>query len=144
MPPASASSYRRRPESAASQCTMQPYTSSSGHKIPTPQKLPHPLLYPAVVIPIPHPRFVCLPVIYLVTLCWKLPRARPMQGVSTHVTNPNKRTTCTTVLENIPETLGMAPSCNIPCSLDINRGISLVVNHCTADVRVTSDIPGTP
>ena len=109
MPPASASSYRRRPESAASQCTMQQYSASSGNKIPSPQNLPHPLLYPAVGTPIPHPSFVCLLVICLVTLCWKLPRARPMQGVSTHVTNPNKRTTCTTVLENIPETLGMAP-----------------------------------
>ena len=34
--------------------------------------------------------------------------------------------------------------CSIPCSLDITRGSSLVVNHCTSDVQVTSDKPGTP
>ena len=33
---------------------------------------------------------------------------------------------------------------SIPCSFDINRGSFLVVTHRTADVRVTSDRPGTP
>ena len=35
-------------------------------------------------------------------------------------------------------------NCSIPCSLDITRGSSPVVNHCTVDVWVTSDRPGTP
>ena len=35
-------------------------------------------------------------------------------------------------------------SCSILCSFDINRGSSLVVTHSTADVRLTSDRPGTP
>ena len=34
--------------------------------------------------------------------------------------------------------------CSIPRSFDITRGSSLVVNHRTADVWVTSDRPGTP
>ena len=34
--------------------------------------------------------------------------------------------------------------CSIPCSFYITKVCSLVVNHCTADVRLMSDIPGTP
>ena len=34
--------------------------------------------------------------------------------------------------------------CSIPCSFDITRDSSLVVNHRTEDVWVTSDRPGTP
>ena len=40
--------------------------------------------------------------------------------------------------------VGMDRSYSIPCSLDITRGISLVVNHRTEDVRVTLERPGTP
>ena len=34
--------------------------------------------------------------------------------------------------------------CSIPCSFDITRGSSLVVNHRTADVQLMSDRLGTP
>ena len=34
--------------------------------------------------------------------------------------------------------------CSIPYSLDITRGSSLLVKHCTADVWLTPDTPGTP
>ena len=34
--------------------------------------------------------------------------------------------------------------CSIPCSIDITRGSSLVVNHRTEYVRVTSDRPDSP
>ena len=34
-----------------------------------------------------------------------------MREVSTHEYDPNKITACTTALKDIPETLGLAPSC---------------------------------
>ena len=33
--------------------------------------------------------------------------------------------------------------CSIPCSFDNTRDSSIVVTHCTADVQVTPDRPGT-
>ena len=33
-----------------------------------------------------------------------------MWGFSTHVSDPNSSTTCTTALKNIPKTLGLVPS----------------------------------
>ena len=43
-----------------------------------------------------------LPVIRRATLWWKPPRARPMWGVIPHVSDPKRRTTCTTVLKISP------------------------------------------
>ena len=40
----------------------------------------------------------------------KIPRARSVRGVSTHVSDPKINTACTTILNNIPDTLGSAPS----------------------------------
>ena len=49
------------------------------------------------------------PVIIRANLCWKLPRAHPMQGFSIHVSDPKINTTCTTALENIPDTIWLTP-----------------------------------
>ena len=56
--------------------------------------------------------FGCPPVIRLDTLCWNLPRARPMQGIITHISKAKRINTCTTDLnlKNTPDTLGMYPS----------------------------------
>ena len=55
-------------------------------------------------------RFGCPHVIRLATLCWKLPRAHPMWRVSTHISEPNNRTACTTALKIFPDRLGLEPS----------------------------------
>ena len=60
------------------------------------------LLYPRL------PR--CLPVSRRATLCWKLPRARSILGVITHVSYPNNNTACVTALKTFPGTFESAPS----------------------------------
>ena len=40
-----------------------------------------------------------LPVIYQATPCWNPPRARPIQGVITHLSPPQNSTACTTNLK---------------------------------------------
>ena len=52
----------------------------------------------------------CLLVSRRATLCWKLPRARSILGVSTHVSAPNNNTACVTALKNCPDTFGSYPS----------------------------------
>ena len=55
MPQTSAQSSLRSPESAALQCTVQMYSASSGHILPSNQTLPLPSLYTLVCTTRSHP-----------------------------------------------------------------------------------------
>ena len=55
---------------------------------------------------------VSLLVILLHTLCWKPPRSSPIQWFIYHISYPKISTTCTTTLNKIPDTHGLAPSCS--------------------------------
>ena len=61
----------------------------------------------------PHPsgRHRCFfPVICRVTLLWNFTIVLPTLRVTTHVSDPNRRTACKTALKNVPDVCASAPS----------------------------------
>ena len=57
----------------------------------------------------PSPRLLgCLPVVRCATLCWKIPRAQSIWGVSTHVSYPKIDTAWTNALKTKPDILRSA------------------------------------
>ena len=52
----------------------------------------------------------CIFVRWWATLLWKIPRSQPMWRITTHISNPKRRSTWTKNLKNIPDTHMFTPS----------------------------------